>query len=64
MFATKLFKSDGWIFHGYVYVLGKPSIELQEFAGGWQPAPDARRRSRAGTRPRSRPPNGRGRARS
>ena len=30
--ATKIFESDGWIFYGYVYVLGKPSIELQEFA--------------------------------
>lgn len=32
MFATKRFETDGWIFYGYVYVLGKPSIELQEFA--------------------------------
>jgi hypothetical protein len=32
IFATKTFKSEGWIFYGYVYVLGKPSIELQEFA--------------------------------
>jgi hypothetical protein len=32
MFATERFNSDGWIFYGYVYVLGKPAIELQEFA--------------------------------
>lgn len=31
-FATERFESDGWIFYGYVYVLEKPSIELQEFA--------------------------------
>jgi hypothetical protein len=31
-FATERFDSDGWIFYGYVYVLEKPSIELQEFA--------------------------------
>jgi hypothetical protein len=32
MFATERFGCDGWIFYGYVYVLGKPAVELQEFA--------------------------------
>jgi hypothetical protein len=32
VFATDRFRSDGWILHGYVYTLGRPSIELQEFA--------------------------------
>ena len=31
-FATREFKRHGWIFYAYVYTLGKPSIELQEFA--------------------------------
>jgi hypothetical protein len=32
IFATRSFRCDGWIFYGYVYVLGKPAVELQEFA--------------------------------
>jgi hypothetical protein len=32
IFATRTFKLDGWIFYGYVYALGKPAVELQEFA--------------------------------
>jgi hypothetical protein len=31
-FATETFESNGWIFYGYVYILEKPSIELEEFA--------------------------------
>jgi hypothetical protein len=31
-FATQQFRSGGYIFHGYVYTLGKKAIALQEFA--------------------------------
>jgi hypothetical protein len=31
LFATNWYAGDGWVFSGYVYTLGKPSVELQEF---------------------------------
>lgn len=31
-FATDFGKTDGWLFHGYVFVLGKKSVELRQFA--------------------------------
>ena len=31
-FATRDYTITGWIFYGYVYTIGRPSIELPEFA--------------------------------
>jgi hypothetical protein len=31
-FATDNFTQDGYVFHGYVYTLGKKSLDLEEFA--------------------------------
>ena len=31
-FATRNFTDDGYIYYGYVYTLGKKSVELEEFA--------------------------------
>lgn len=31
-FATNFWQTDGWLFHAYVFVLGKKSIELRQFA--------------------------------
>lgn len=31
-FATNFGKTSGWLFHGYVFVLGKKSVELCQFA--------------------------------
>lgn len=31
-FATNFGNTNGWLFHGYVFVLGKKSVELRQFA--------------------------------